>query len=164
MSPSIRSSHSGPAPDNEWLVNQIAHALRNPIFAAMVQAEALVLRAGHEEAISNSASMVHKQLKRLENNLDEMLLYGRPARLSIRRSDLATVCAGVVEAFRTGLHGEPAEVVLASDLPSTEISTDPEAIRMILERLIHNAVQHTEAPHDNDELLSFAGRADQAQL
>ena len=35
--------------DREWLVNQIAHALRNPIFAATVQTEALQLRA-HDPA------------------------------------------------------------------------------------------------------------------
>jgi len=147
MSPRIRSSHSGPAPDNEWLVNQIAHALRNPIFAAMVQAEALVLRAGHQEGISNSASMVHKQLKRLEADLDEMLLFGRPPKLNIRQTDLGALSTGVVESFRTGMLGEPADLSLASTIEGVEVRNDPDAIRIILERLIRNAVQHTEPPH-----------------
>jgi signal transduction histidine kinase len=129
------------------MVNQIAHALRNPIFAAMVQAEALVLRAGHDESISNSVAMVHRQLKRLEANLDEMLLFGRPTHLNIRQTDLGTLINGIIESFHSGMMGEPAEVTATSTLLSIEIRTDPDAVKTILERLICNAVQHTEAPH-----------------
>ena len=72
------------AADTEWLVNQIAHALRNPVFAAMVQAEALSLRYRDIPEAAKATSILRNQLKRLEESLDDMLLYGRPARCEIQ--------------------------------------------------------------------------------
>jgi signal transduction histidine kinase len=141
-----RSSHVASAPDPEWLVNQIAHALRNPIFAATVQAEALVLKAGGDEGLTRSAAMVQGQLKRLADDIEEMLLLGRTPRLSPRAADVALVANEVAEGFRRGLKGDAATVEMcgAASLPRF---SDPDAIRIILERLVRNAVEHTEPPH-----------------
>ena len=146
MTATVRSSQASSAPDPEWLINQIAHALRNPIFAATVQAEALLLKAGSQEGLARSAAMVLGQLKRLADDIDEMLLLGRPARLSHRTTDLAGVAREVAEGFRSGLKGDVAavEVHVAGPAP---LRSDPDAIRIILERLLRNAVQHTAPPH-----------------
>jgi signal transduction histidine kinase len=141
------TSRSGPAADTEWLVNQIAHTLRNPIFAAMVQAEALVLRAGEEERIANAARMVHKQLKRLEANINEMLLFGRPARVNPRAIDAVVVAERIAELFRKGERGEAAEVEVAASNGEIATEWDPDMVTVVLDRLIANAVQHTEPPH-----------------
>ncbi len=142
------TSSIDPAYDQDWLVNQIAHALRNPIFAALVQSEALSLKAGDDESIARSALMIQKQLKRLEGNLQEMLLLGRPPRLNIRTMDLGIVMTGVVEAARQGARGEPAEVLFGPDISAPEMASDSDAIRIIAERLLDNAVEHTEPPHE----------------
>lgn len=142
----VRSSHAA-APDPEWLVNQIAHALRNPIFAATVQAEALALKARSSDELSRSAAMVQGQLKRLADDIDEMLLLGRPAHLNPRATDLVAVARGVAESFRRGLGGDAASVELRT-AGAVPFLSDPDAIRIILERLLRNAVQHTEPPHE----------------
>jgi two-component system OmpR family sensor kinase len=142
----VRSSHAA-APDPEWLVNQIAHALRNPIFAATVQAEALALKARSSEELSRSAAMVQGQLKRLADDIDEMLLLGRPAYLNPRVTDLVAVARGVAESFRRGLGGDAAAVELRGPA-AAPFHSDPDAIRIILERLLRNAVQHTAPPHE----------------
>jgi len=152
----VRSSQASSAPDPEWLINQIAHALRNPIFAATVQAEALLLKAGSQEGLARSAAMVLGQLKRLADDIDEMLLLGRPARLSHRTTDLAGVAREVAEGFRSGLKGDVAavEVHVAGPAP---LRSDPDAIRIILERLVRNAAQHSEAPHAVDLEIAAGG-------
>lgn len=142
----VRSSHAA-APDPEWLVNQIAHALRNPIFAATVQAEALALKARSSEELSRSAAMVQGQLKRLADDIDEMLLLGRPAYLNPRVTDLVAVARGVAESFRRGRGGDAAAVELRGPA-AAPFHSDPDAIRIILERLLRNAVQHTAPPHE----------------
>lgn len=142
----VRSSHAA-APDPEWLVNQIAHALRNPIFAATVQAEALALKARSSDEVSRSAAMVQGQLKRLADDIDEMLLLGRPAHVNPRVTDLVAVARGVADSFRRGLGGDAASVGLRS-AEALPFHSDPDAIRIILERLLRNAVQHTEPPHE----------------
>jgi signal transduction histidine kinase len=146
----LRSAHTGEGPDPDLLVNQIAHALRNPIFAALVQAEALVLKAADRPDLAKSATMIHGQLKRLEGNIDEMLLLGRPAKLNIRTVDLQSVAAGTAESFRAGLLGDAAEVTLQMEPGPMEITSDADAVQLILERLVRNAVQHTEPPHAID--------------
>lgn len=143
----ISSSSADSAPDQDWLVNQIAHALRNPIFAALVQSEALSLKAGDDESIARSAHMIQKQLKRLEDNLQEMLLLGREPKLNIRSTDLAAVVDGIVEAARQGTQGEPAEVEFDPKSVAAEVVSDPDAIRIIIERLLNNAIEHTAPPH-----------------
>jgi two-component system OmpR family sensor kinase len=159
VSATVRSSHSGASIDPEWLVNQIAHALRNPIFAATVQAEALVLKAGGQEGLARSAEMVQGQLKRLEEDLQEMLLLGRPARMNPRPMDLVAVAGGVVDSFRDGLAGEAADVQLRRPVGSVALISDDNAIRIILERLIINAVQHTQPPHSIEVEVAEAGDA-----
>jgi len=140
----VRSSQATSPPDPEWLINQIAHALRNPIFAATVQAEALLLKVGGQDALARSATMIQGQLKRLADDLDEMLLLGRPARLSVRMADLAGIAVEVARSFCSGPTGDRAAVEVrgAATLP---LMCDPDAVRAILERLVRNAAQHSQA-------------------
>jgi signal transduction histidine kinase len=132
--------------DAEWLINQVAHALRNPIFAAMMQAEALQLRAQRSGGDNRSAVAVSNQLNRLENTIQEMLLYGRPASVTPRECRLGDIPTGLAEAYAAGRRGEPAEVSFSIAAPDQALSWDVDAVRMILERLLDNAVQHSEAP------------------
>jgi signal transduction histidine kinase len=136
-----------PAGDREWLVNQIAHALRNPIFAASVQVEALLLRIGDPEAVARTADSLHAQLRRLSASIDEMLLLGRPItghREDVRASEIVSSLA---IRYRTGDRGGPAALVDAPVDPALTGRWDRAAVTVILERLLDNAVQHTPPPH-----------------
>ncbi len=134
-------------PDTEWLVNQVAHALRNPIFAAMVQADAIAMRAASDPTLTRPAATLAGQLERLERILEEMLLFGRPARLAPRRARAASLAEELAASYAEGVRGEAAEVTLRLADPSLEVEWDPDAVRAVLERLLDNAVQHTEPPH-----------------
>ena len=147
MDDDARTSREVEAPTTEWLVNQIAHALRNPIFAALVQLEALALRSGQAPGAEMTAETVYKQLKRLEHTVDEMLLYGRPAALRRTPVDVGRLVGEVADAYRRGEREEPAEVSLSSSTDGLQAHWDADAVRTILERLMDNAVQHTATPH-----------------
>ncbi len=128
--------------DQEWLINAVAHALRNPIFAALLQAELLTARTPEP-----TAQTVYHHLKRLERTIEEMLLYGRPTELEPRLIDLEPVLRTIVETFAYGDRGETAEVDVVLEQDHTQAFADPDAIRIILERVIENAAQHTPPPH-----------------
>jgi signal transduction histidine kinase len=132
--------------DAEWLINQVAHALRNPIFAAMMQVEALQLRAKRAGGDHRSAEAVSQQLNRLEATIQDMLLYGRPASVTPRKVRLQDVPIGLSEAYAAGVRGTPAQVAIAVGEPDVELVWDPDAVRTILERLLDNAVQHSTEP------------------
>ena len=146
MSAPTSSSSESPPLEAEWLVNQIAHTLRNPIFAAMVQAEALMVRAEKSEATAKAMQLVHRQLKRLEGDLEEMLLYGRPATINRRKFDLVRLVEQLTDIYHIGENEAPAEVELVT-CDSLEVDLDPDAIRIILDRLVRNSIQHTDPPH-----------------
>lgn len=137
-----------PEADREWLVNQIAHALRNPIFAATVQTEALHLRAGDEAAVIKTAEALHGQLQRLSQSIDEMLLFGRPVRAANETVAVAELAATLVNRYRNGDREEPAELAADPIDPALSGRWDRNAVIVILERILDNAVQHTEAPHE----------------
>jgi signal transduction histidine kinase len=141
------SSSLEPQHDIEWLVNQIAHAFRNPVFAALVQTEALLIRTADQPEAKKAADILYKQLKRLENNLNEMLLLGRPARSKPQRVNVAKLVDSVAEVYRQGGRGEAAEIEANVDGSDVEVNWDSKAVTVILERLLDNAVQHTEPPH-----------------
>jgi two-component system sporulation sensor kinase A len=147
MADKIQSSHTGPPPDPEWLVNQIAHTLRNPIFAALVQSEALLVRAGEDEKVNRAVELVRRQLKRLEADINEMLLYGRPPRLSPREFDLTRLVDQIAENFRRGEIEEKAELEVVCHDDHLLVKLDPDAVKTILIRLVINSIQHTDEPH-----------------
>ena len=142
------SSPGAVKPDLEWIVNQVAHALRNPVFAALVQAEVLELRASDAQTVSAGVALVHAQLKRLETIIDEMLIFGRPANIERRPARAIELVEPVLESVRSREGTEPAAVRLVADSSDLEVDWDPRAVKLILERLLDNAVRHTESPHE----------------
>ena len=110
MTTVIRSSPHDSGPDPEWLVNQIAHALRNPIFAALVQSEALALKAGDDEMTGRSARMIQQQLKRLENNLEELkaIFEGRDTKELFLKADKEAPYGKVARAMAAAREAAPA--------------------------------------------------------
>lgn len=135
------------AGDRERLVNDVAHALRNAIFAATMQCDALVMRLGDQPDLARAVTFISQQVQRLDDTLDEMLLYGRPVRLAVRRIDATALLRGVIDDYRAGTRREPAEI--AADLPSAPIDVmwDEDAARTAVERLLDNAVVFTPPPH-----------------
>lgn len=134
--------------DREWLVNQIAHALRNPIFAATVQTEALHFKVGDPAAVIKTADSLHDQLLRLSGNIDEMLLFGRPIHASFEEVSVAEILGTLVTRYGNGDRVEAAEISSNDVDPKLTGWWDRNAVIVVLERILDNAVQHTEAPHE----------------
>jgi two-component system, NtrC family, sensor histidine kinase KinB len=140
-------SRAPATPDTEWLVNQIAHVLRNPLFAAQVQMEALALRTAQVPETRRAIETLQRQLKRLEETINDMLLFGRPAELRRTTVMVAELVTTIVQGYRRGGRQEPAEVTVEIANPALDARWDTNAVRVILERIIDNAIQHTPPPH-----------------
>lgn len=133
--------------DREWLVNQVAHALRNPIFAATVQTEALRLRMNDPQAMAKTIDNLHGQLMRLSSNIDEMLLFGRPIRGTLEEISVNEILGALATRYGNGDRQDPAEIYAPENDPDLTGHWDRNAVVIILERLLDNAVQHTDEPH-----------------
>jgi len=138
---------ANPEADREWLVNQVAHALRNPIFAATVQTEALRLRLNDPQAVAKTIDSLHAQLQRLSTSIDEMLLFGRPIHGTLEEVSVAEIMTSMATRYRNGDRQDPAEIATGEVESGLSGHWDRNIVVIILERLLDNAVQHTEEPH-----------------
>lgn len=152
-----------PPVDAEWLVNQIAHALRNPIFAVVMQAESATMVVADAERLRRTLRSLDQQVQRLQRTVDEMLLYGRPARIARERVVIAGLLRDVVESWRAASPDRTCVPALRVDPALGEARWDPRAVRQILERLLDNAEQHTPPPHEV-EVEAVAGDASEVTL
>ncbi len=143
------------APDAEWLVNRIAHALRNSVFAASLQAELAVAKSG-DPAIGK----VLTHLKKLEETIAEMLLFGRPAQVNPQDVDPGALLTNLVAGFVSSREEVRPEVSLEVTEPLPAARWDPAAVRIVLERLLKNAVEHTPPPHAVRVSLSRRSKGD----
>lgn len=135
---------------SEWLINQIAHALRNPIFAGLVQTELLALRLEKDSESSRALEMLRDQLHRLEAIITDMLLFGRPPAISPRPLKVSDLLRALATEFAQGSGGEPALIEVRVEPAELEVEWDPNAVRNILEPVITNAIQHSDPPHTID--------------
>jgi len=146
--------------DREWVVNQVAHALRNPIFAAMMLCDVLTRRYTEPETVNKCAGSLRAQLDRLENTIDEMLLYGRPCRINPSAVSVEHLLHDLVDTFRQGLRRNPADVRIITpdhELRDISVQWDGNIVRKVLERLLDNVVDHTPAPHRTDVGVAVDG-------
>ena len=141
--------------DTEWLVNQIAHALRNPVFAASLQAELLVTKC-----LDPAAEKVLVTLRRLDAIISEMLLFGRPADVKAQELDPAGLLQEVINAYRRSGDHEPAEIDLRLPDSQSRVAWDRHAVQLILERLLDNAVENSSPPHHIEVLLRRSSDSD----
>ncbi len=130
-------------PDAEWLVNRIAHALRNSVFAMTLQAETLALQCDDP-----AASTLLAQLEHVGRLVEDMLLYGRPAQPQPRRLSLGALFNSLAADGRQGSYREPAAVQLEIEAPGYVVNWDADIVRAALEKILINAVEHTPAPHE----------------
>ncbi len=144
--------------DAEWLANSVAHALRNPLFAALLKAEMLLRSTDSPEARA-----LYGSLKRMEDFIEEMLLFGRPVDLEPRTVELGPFLHRLAEVYTKGERLEPAEVEVHVEESGLVVEWDPEAVRVSLERILDNAIQQTPPPH-RVRLLGTASGEDRVDI
>ena len=139
--PTDREEGSPPL-DAEWLVNQVAHALRNPIFAVTLQAESLALEYDDPAILD-----ILRQLQGLGHIVEDMLLFGRPVSPDPRTFEARRFLESVAAEHRAGNRYGAAEISLQMAEPELAVRWDEALVRTVLDKVLSNAMQHTEAPH-----------------
>lgn len=132
--------------EREWLINQVAHALRNPLFAAQMQAQALILQAGSSPQTAAPGQALDQQLARFGKMIDEMLLYGRPWQLELSEINIEALLREVAAKTTSIENADHAEIEIDVDDRAQTLVCDPTALANALERIMINALQYSEPP------------------
>ena len=141
----------------------LAHDLRGPLTAILINADTLVARAGSPE-VARIAERVRSSSENMAGLLEKLLAYNRARMgvgLAIERADvdLARACRDEVDELRASLPG--ACIVL--DAPaSLEAHVDARGIREVLSNLVTNAYKY--GTRGGDIRIRLAGADDCTEL
>lgn len=140
----------GAGQGTEWkerFVNDVGHALKGPISAARAHLDAMGRRLRRGEEPGATLERLEREISRLEKALENMLLYGRPLVLAPGPVELEPFLGGLAQAFRSGTMEPQAAVEFRNANAPARATWDQHRLTIALQRIIENAVQHTEAPH-----------------
>lgn len=129
------------------LTTGLAHEIRNPLNAAILQLEALVrgARRVDDEAvrakIDERVRIVRSELRRLTSMLDDFLGFARPTRVRLERTDLAALVDDVVALDRPLADEQGVTLAVAIDADARDVLADAPRITQVLINLVRNALE-----------------------
>lgn len=125
------------------LTLDVAHQLKNPLFALTASLDAFEQRVVHQPATARHREIMRQQVERIERLVSGIQVYGRRLHLSRRRFDLVPLLVSSISRARA--ESEAAEVEVELRLEASEIfaEVDHEAIVGAFDRILRNAVEHS---------------------
>jgi signal transduction histidine kinase len=132
----------------ENLVNQIAHDVRNHAFTMGLQAEMGIRRAGAAPEIKAHFEAVLRQVDALKHYLEQLLLFGRPIRLTLTSVDLVALLREQVQRLQSGWdpNAQAFEVRVETEGQLRRGLWDPRALSSAILPLLDNAVRSATPP------------------
>jgi len=115
----------------------LAHEIRNPLGTIKGFAQLAGERAG--PAVQALLEPILSETARLEELVNELLLYARPQQPALRRTPWRETVAAI-EAHARQLIGQRA-IAFHADAPALEWETDPNLLQQALLNLVRNAVE-----------------------
>jgi two-component system OmpR family sensor kinase len=140
-------------------VADAAHALRTPLAALTLQAQ-LAERAGDEAARSAALAELRRGLRRANRLVEQLLTLARqepggPEPLP-GRVDLAALARAAVADAAVAAEARGVDLGLARDEPLAIVG-DPDALRILIDNLVDNALRHAPAGSAVDVAVTADG-------
>jgi signal transduction histidine kinase len=122
------------------LAGGVAHALNNPLTAVLGFAE-LIAETAAEPRVRQDATTILGEARKMQETVQRLIEFWRPARLADETVDLAEVVTDVADVCRKTLkeRGVNLEVTAGADTPPVRGSQDK--LRQVMEHLLNNAAQ-----------------------
>jgi signal transduction histidine kinase len=129
----------------ETLAAGLAHEVRNPLNAALLQLTVLRRRLDRPDCVPSSvqpvAALVEQELQRLDHLVDDFIAFAQPRPLDLRPTDLVSLCRTVAASLTAEANAGQIQVRLdlPEDVPTLE--ADPERLQHVLLNLARNAIE-----------------------
>lgn len=146
------------------LTQAVAHEIRNPLNVINLSIDHVASKYAPEneksrEQFTRILSSIRDEVARLKRLLNDLLNYGRPARLAVETIDLRKLVDDTISLIRPQADEQGVEVILEDDATSAEILGDLERLKSCFSNLAINALQ---AMPNGGHLIARVARQDGA--
>lgn len=119
----------------------IVHEIRNPLFAISSVAQALARETGTSSGTRELADSMFSEISRLNQLLESVLLFAKPARLEVKPANPKLLFEELVEFHRADQNEKSIRLEVDFDPSDTLIPIDPSQMKQVLRNLYLNAIQ-----------------------
>jgi PAS domain S-box-containing protein len=123
------------------LVAGVAHEVRNPLFGISSTLDAFEARFGGSEGQGRYVAVLREQLERLNGLMNDLLEYGKPARLELAEGSVEEVIGEAMGACRALAERAGVELVNGVGRGLPAVRMERARLVQVFRNLIENAVQ-----------------------
>jgi len=121
----------------------VAHEIRNPLFGITSVAQVLAREVPYNEAQRELIAAMLSETKRLNALVDDLLLYGRPTKLSPVLTDLSGIWEEILGLMEEGMEQRQIKVIRNYDKGLPLVYLDRDKIKQVFLNLFNNAMEAT---------------------
>lgn len=123
------------------LATGVAHELRNPIAIIKTLVELMKEEYSQVSGIEEYTSAINEQVKRQTVEIQELLDFGRPTKVSIKECSVNDLIKGVLSFSSAMLRKQGVEIILQLDDNLPKILADTEKLKQVFVNIIVNAAE-----------------------
>lgn len=123
------------------LATGVAHELRNPIGIIKTLVELMKQEYFQVSGIEEFAGAIEEQVKRQEVEIQELLDFGRPTKVSMKKCSVNDLIKGVLSFSAAMLRKQSIAVELQLDSKLSKILADAEKLKQVFVNIIVNAAE-----------------------
>lgn len=123
------------------LATGVAHELRNPIGIIKTLVELMKQEYSQVSGIEEFTKAIDEQVDRQDMEIQELLDFGRPTRVSIKECSVNDLIKGVLSFSAAMLRNQRVSVELLLDNKLSKISADTEKLKQVFVNIIVNAAE-----------------------
>jgi len=119
----------------------IAHEIRNPMASISGSIQMIKGRLTGDDIDSRLMEIVLREIKRLNELVNDFLLFARPKKAKLKSFNLTDLILESLELFQNSQHWSPKIQVSPEISPGLTLVSDPELVKQILWNLFVNALE-----------------------
>ena len=123
------------------LVTGVAHELRNPIAIIKTLVELMKQEYSQVSGIEEFTRAIDEQVDRQNSEIQELLDFGRPTKVSIKECSVNDLIKGVLSFSAAMLRNQKIRIILQLDDSLSKISADTEKLKQVFVNIIVNAAE-----------------------
>ena len=123
------------------LVQEVAHKLKNPLFALSAALDAFEARVVDDPGTVRHREILHQQVKKIERLVSGLQVYSRSLELNLEESDLKQLLDSSVARMRNDAAAAGIELLLLVQGAPPRVRVDPDALVGAVDRVIRNALE-----------------------